>query len=160
MEVSFKLIFGLVIGIGGVFLVFTVSSMVWSMFFSDNWHLTEQSMDNLEEVIGGMDQINQNSSSIFYLVDGNYLVGFEKGTQSGVIYERPEECFNIACLVVCKSSSDNRACLSPLVYTTLDNIDFFQIENGAGVILAETKTSVLLYLEKQGSSLIIKGANQ
>ncbi|MBT3394896.1 hypothetical protein HOA59_01715 [archaeon] len=159
MEVSFKLIFGLVIGIGGVFLAFTVGSMVWSMFFSDSWHLTEQSIENLKEVIEDMDQINQNSSSIFYLVDGYYLVGFDKGTQSGTIYERPEECFNAACLVVCKSSLDPRACISPVVYTSLDNIVSFQIENGAEVILAETKTSVLLNLEKQGTSLIIKGSN-
>ncbi len=158
MKLSFKFIFGLVIGIAGLFLAFSAGSAMWGIFFPEPLELTESSMDRLNVVISNLEE-GQNTTMLFYLEKGFYLVGFDKGSDSGPVYLRPEQCFETFCLLICSNSGNERSCLDANYGISPNSIVSFTSENVGGVILSETGEYITLYLEKQGSALLIEKLN-
>jgi hypothetical protein len=158
MKISFKLIFGLVIGVAGLFLAFSVGKMMWVILFPDPLSLTENSMHLMDDVIENL-QDGQNTTVLFYLDDGFYLVGFDEGTAAGPVYLRPSDCFETSCLLICPNSGNERSCLNPKFKINQNSVHDFIFENPGGVVLSESGKYITLYLETQGNNLLIEQIN-
>jgi hypothetical protein len=156
VKVSIKLIFGLVIGLAGLFLSIKVGGVMWGIFFQDGLELTERSMDQLDLLIKDLSNLEK-TNTLFYLDKGYKLVSFDSGfSKKSDAILKPTGCSNNACLAVCSTSGGQESCLSPPFYSVFENILEFDSEHISGVILTKTKEYMTLELEKKDSVVIIR----
>jgi len=155
MKVSIKLIFGLVIGLAGLFFSIKVGGVMWGIFFQDELELTERSMELIESTIDDLANLEK-TNTIFYLDSGYRLVSFNSGfSNSGDAILKPTGCSNNACLAVCSISGGQESCLSSPLYVVFEEILTFDSGHAAGIVLTETKEYITLEIEKKDNNVFI-----
>jgi hypothetical protein len=155
MKVSIKLIFGLVIGLAGLYLSIQAGSVMFGIFFQDKLELTDRSMDQIHSVIEEL-QDGSNTTVIFYLDKGYRLISFDSGySNSEDTILKPSGCSNKACLAVCSNKGGQEACLNSPNNKLFETVLTFESELPEGIILTTTKEYVTLEIERNGSKIKI-----
>jgi len=149
----------------GIFAGFTILILLGSTgkllggLFSDNSELTEESFDSLNYTINNL-ALGQTNSILVYLDDSEMLVAFDKDANSGSgsasIFERPSKCFNKACLVVCKDTSDSDACVRSYLINEYE-FDGFVLSDSpeSGIIALGGGEYISISMEWSDNSLVL-----
>jgi len=159
LTMTIKAIVGILLGLIVLFaLVLPVTKTIWEMFFPDTSQLTKESFSVLEQTIDTV-RLNQTDSALVYLKKGEALVAFDnapnKGSGTTGYYDRPEGCYNKACLVVCRDNRNSNACLNSDLLAGYDFFDFFETsEPMSGIITLGKGEYVSLDIELVSGSTI------
>lgn len=163
LSMTIKIGIGLVLGVMILIFSLTVGNKFLSIFFQDPAELTEKSLNTLETIINNLEE-GESTSQIIKTSEGFYIVVFEKDPNkgSGIIgyYDRPSnECFQSSCIVLCRASTDNFACMGS---ESVRIFDFDKIETkepgnpDAGIITYVEGESVNMYIAISNNNLILK----
>ncbi len=154
---SIKSLVGLLLGIALLLFVLGVGDKILAFVFPSDVELTRDYVDVLNNTIVGLDG---EDSTIFYLDKGYRLVAFNKDANFGSgedgYYERPTNCFNRACLVVCKDENDRDACLDSDLILTYDFDKIEATRKDYGIVSVTQGEYFSLYLKLEDNVLVIK----
>lgn len=162
LNMSIKTVTGLLIGIALlIFVLGTFGEAIINMIFPDVSQLTEESLSSLEETILDMKDGEIVDEFLFYITDGYQLVAFDKSPNAksgeGAVYERPTECFNKACLVICSDSGNVNACKESKFISAFSEFDSFdETYEDSGIVTDVQGKYIALNLEMRGLNLVIK----
>ena len=112
-------------------------------------------------------QLGDKESDSFLFTTSNdfYLVAFNKGKlgKSGIkgYYEKPaNECYDMACLVMCSDSEDVNACMDSKVVRSIEEIEVIDVKTpgnqDAGIVTYTQGKMINLYVAKNNNRLILK----
>jgi hypothetical protein len=140
IKMTGRLFIGIFAGLIVLAILVVPTSKLLAGLLSDSSEQTQESMDNLNYTITHL-AFGETDSILIYLEDSEMLVAFDNDPNSGSgtasIFERPSRCFNKACLVVCRDTSDSDACV---------NSDLISGYEFGGFILSDSPESGIVTL--------------
>ncbi len=138
-----------------IFILIPASEVLWSMFSSDFDAGTRESFDMLDGTILYLETGGE-TTYLIYMNKDQMLVAFDKAANEGSgVYERPPECFNKACLIVCRNDGAPESCLNSRFIATYDFEGFIPTNMDSGIVSIGQKEYVPLQLKWVGSKLSI-----
>jgi hypothetical protein len=155
LNMTIKSTVGLILGITILFFVFNVGGVIFGFLFPDVSQLTEESLDGINDIVNDM-VIGENSTFLFYMNNGYYFVGFDKGdnTKSG-IFERPASCFGKSCLVICDDDNSPDSCKNSK-FVKVFEFDKIVTTSNSGIITVVQGKYVNLDIKIVNGSLIVQ----
>jgi len=164
LGMTIKIGIGLVLGIIILLFALSIGTNFLGIFFTEPSEQTEKSMENLIKVI---EKLGDKESDSFLFTTSNdfYLVAFNKGKlgKSGIkgYYEKPaNECYDMACLVMCSDSEDVNACMDSKVVRSIEEIEVIDVKTpgnqDAGIVTYTQGKMINLYVAKNNNRLILK----
>ena len=141
-----------------VILVIPTSTLLAGLL-SDSSEQTEESFDSLNYTINHL-ALGETDSILVYLDDSEMLVAFDNdpnfGSGTASIFERPSGCFNKACLVVCRDTSDSDACVRSHLVSGYEFDGFILSDSPeSGIVALGDGEYISVAIEWQGNSLVL-----
>ena len=150
VALTVRILIGLVASVAIIFFIYPLFNTALAVFFQDVSELTESSISELESEINRLSS-GENTTMLFYSTNGFVLVAFDKSKLSGSgtldYYERPVECYDKSCLVVCKDTDSKNSCKNSEMVKVFD-FDNFDVEN--------TDTGIIPLIEKGYTEIVIE----
>tara|TARA_Y100000310_G_C20667055_1_gene808147 strand:- start:1020 stop:1595 length:576 start_codon:yes stop_codon:yes gene_type:complete len=164
LSMTVKIGIGLVLGIILLLFSLSVGKTFLGMFFIEPSELTENSMNNLENLINGLGNL-EGDSFPFSMSKGYYLVAFDKSkvgkSGSEGLYEKPANaCYDSACLIVCLAKDSSESCKNSEFVKSFENIERIEVKepgNPEGGIVSYVEEGIIsLYIARKNNVLILK----
>jgi hypothetical protein len=157
LRMSIKSVVGLTLGVIILFFVFSVGSVIFSVLFPDVSELTEKSLLSMSASIDEM-QHGENSTFLFYMSKGYYLVAFDMGqNEKSGIFERPAACFEKSCLVICNDDNSPDSCKNQKIMETFE-FDKISTIQSSGIVTVVQGEYIDLSIKIINNTLILNEA--
>lgn len=159
IQMTGRLFIGIFAGLIVLLILVVPTSKLLAGLFSDSSEQTEESFSSLNYTINHL-ALGETDSILVYLEDSEMLVAFDNdpnfGSGTASIFERPSGCFNKACLVVCRDTSDSDACVRSQLIAGYEFNGFILSDSPeSGIVTLGDGEYISILMEWKDNSLVL-----